>query len=152
MSLGFESDAFGIKMWKCVVSWFLPVSVCLKVTPLLGEADTQETLPKRISEKLQGGKNQVMRNPRLSQPKRLNQQYHKFAGGIKTIHVDQDENTQNTNCHLGGFGFQTDPTRFRCGHGTSTATAEQISFAMKLEQIYCATVGETKDSKRKKEQ
>ena len=52
MSLGFESDAFGIKTWKCVLSWCLPVSVCLKVTPLLGEADTQETLPKRISEKL----------------------------------------------------------------------------------------------------
>ena len=38
MSLGFESDACGIKTWNCAVSCFLSVSVCLlKVIPLLGE-------------------------------------------------------------------------------------------------------------------
>lgn len=88
MPLGIESDAFGMKTWKCVVSWFL---VCLlQVIQLLG-GPNQETLPKRIPKKLQGGKNQVIINPRLSQPRQLRQHNHKFASGIKTIHVDQDE-------------------------------------------------------------
>ena len=66
MSLGF-GDAFGLKTWKCVccLGFCLFLSVCCRwfhcwVRP------NQETLPKRIPKKLQGGKNQVMINPRLS--------------------------------------------------------------------------------------
>lgn len=60
---------------------------------------------------------------------------------------------QNTNCHLGGLGLQTDPSRIRCGHGKSTAKAGKISFVMKLghnKSIYYVTLDETKDNKTKK--
>ena len=49
---------------------------------------------------------------------------------------------------MGFFGFQTDSSRFHCGHGTSTATAWQISSAMPLDQLSCAAVREANSRSR----
>ena len=86
MSLGFESDAFGIKNVEVrVLSWFLPVSVCLlQVIPLLGEtkprnsaqADTQEAARWKESSH---DKSKIV-GAKAVEPVHN----HKFASGIKT--------------------------------------------------------------------
>ena len=125
MCLGFESDAFGIRMWKCVLSWFLPVSVCLlQVIPLLG-GPNQKTLPKRIlawSCKVERIKSWEIQDCRSQSG---------WTSSITNLQVASKlymwtkmKHTKHTNCHLGGkAGSKLTQAGFVAEKCTSAATA-----------------------------
>ena len=101
MSLGFESDAFGIKTWKCVCC----LGFCLfQVIPLLGETKPRNSTQAGTQEAARW-KESSRDKSKIVVAKAVEPVHnHKFAKWHQNdTFVDLTmKHTKHTNCHLGG--------------------------------------------------